>query len=692
MRKKITFLKTFLIAAGLCMGNSAWAGNVYTILYGAPIYDTDETTIIGVTPQTDFTSADGTTASNITHTDANGANCDAAMPIGGSVLYSGTSFSKSFETVATKGIVHFEANYTATTNGQETWKVVDSKGVEIFGTTDCGFSNGNATKIWGFCNGVSLGTNWFRQARGGHNRVVLDINLTTKKVAYTVLVSSGNNSYSTLTGTYDLPNGVVDVKGLTATHGGYDSYMDNVSFYNVYDNAVTEYAYTINYQLNNTTIAEVAGAGEAGSKVNAETSIWNAGKTKKYYATGNTEFTIAAGTNTFNVAVREAETWTYTVNAVDASNNVLKALSTNSVVEGETANYGYPQYIAIDGTLYTSAKQSGNPWWGKSFTPAQNNEIQTVSYNLVENVANIVFCEEAENITGLTVISGGNTDIRASNRQGAYAEADVVVTTLPAGKYIVSGATYGNEGTTFKIKAGEAIVLTITTSGNPVHTAGEEFTLTEATNIVIAQAGNGGNSPKVLDYLYIQKTADILVSTTELAGYKTFYNATKSFEVDENTTIYKAAQVSGNEVAITAVDGKIIPAGQAVILKTAATDYAITLTETTAASADDFSDNALQAAASAGVLSGAYILAYTDADGLGFYEFIGSLDAGDVYVTAAAGAAKLRISVEGEMATAIQAIATEDVKSNVIYNLNGQRVVKPLKGIYIQNGKKILVK
>lgn len=62
-------------------------------------------------------------------------------------------------------------------------------------------------------------------------------------------------------------------------------------------------------------------------------------------------------------------------------------------------------------------------------------------------------------------------------------------------------------------------------------------------------------------------------------------------------------------------------------------------------------------------------------------------------VPESSSAAKLRISVEGDDATAITAIeATEAVNNGVIYNLSGQRVVKPLKGIYIQNGKKILVK
>ncbi|MBQ9363115.1 MAG: Ig-like domain-containing protein [Bacteroidaceae bacterium] len=61
-------------------------------------------------------------------------------------------------------------------------------------------------------------------------------------------------------------------------------------------------------------------------------------------------------------------------------------------------------------------------------------------------------------------------------------------------------------------------------------------------------------------------------------------------------------------------------------------------------------------------------------------------------VPVAEGAAKVRISVAGDDATGIKVIANEVVNDNIIYNLNGQRVVNPTRGLYIQNGQKIMVK
>ena len=266
--------------------------------------------------------------------------------------------------------------------------------------------------------------------------------------------------------------------------------------------------YTINYQLDGTTVASESNSADVGATVNAQTSIWNEGKTQKYFVTedATTSFIVANGTNEFIVPVREAEIWTYYVKAF-AGSEELMTISTNTVVEGETASYGYPQYIAVDGVLYKATAQSSNPWWGESYTITENNSVRGFQY-AKEGNESIVFCSEAENIEGLEVVSGGNTDIRASNRKGAYATAETTITTLEPGIYRVFGACYGNAGTTFNLKAGDATVFTVATSGNPAHTTGGYFLITETTDLVMPAAGNAGTSPKVLDYIIVQKAGE----------------------------------------------------------------------------------------------------------------------------------------------------------------------------------------
>jgi hypothetical protein len=42
--------------------------------------------------------------------------------------------------------------------------------------------------------------------------------------------------------------------------------------------------------------------------------------------------------------------------------------------------------------------------------------------------------------------------------------------------------------------------------------------------------------------------------------------------------------------------------------------------------------------------------------------------------------------------TGISTIVVNSLGNEVLYNLNGQRVEKPQRGLYIQNGKKYMVK
>ena len=89
-----------------------------------------------------------------------------------------------------------------------------------------------------------------------------------------------------------------------------------------------------------------------------------------------------------------------------------------------------------------------------------------------------------------------------------------------------------------------------------------------------------------------------------------------------------------------------------------------------------------------------YVLANGE-DGLLFYRSNNaSLAANRAYLqlpTAAAGARQYVDWEIGEEATAISNMRSSDEQA-IYYNLNGQRVEHPQKGIFIKNGKKILIK
>ena len=186
-----------------------------------------------------------------------------------------------------------------------------------------------------------------------------------------------------------------------------------------------------------------------------------------------------------------------------------------------------------------------------------------------------------------------------------------------------------------------------------------------------------------------------LLATDGTANYATFSSDRAVEFVD--ATVYAVNVVNGvlqlNEVA-----SKQVPAGNGVLLqseKETAPYFYIN-------EADAIGNNLLKPASEE--MSGSYTfykLAYDDYDaktGLGFYW---GEDNGGVF-TVKAGTAYLAVpavpnaaSVKGFLLdgtpTAIEGVEAEN-NTDIIYNLSGQRVQKAQRGLYIVNGKKLMVK
>ena len=687
MKKLLLLTKTLLAAALLCVGQNAWAADVYTIVYGTPTYT--DAVITGVTPQTDFTSDDGNTASDVTSSDANGDNCTNAMPIGGSVLYSSANFSKSFASPATKCIVHFEANYTATTNGQETWQILDSKGVEIFGTTDAGYSNGNATKIWGFCNGVSLGTNWFRNARTAHNRVVLDINFSTRKVSYTVLVSSGSNSYSTLTGTYDLPAAVNDVATFKANKQTYYSYMDNVSFYNVYDDAVTEYSYTVNYKLGDDVVKISSGSAAVDVVITAETAINGSeeGFVGNHYlitAGSAPTMTITSGTNVLDVPVRAP--YTATLNVTKTIGGVAQTPVVTNLVETDAKvcswNYTYPMYVQKDGVYYVADVTSS---FGESGTFTDGETInKTVAYTTPDY--SVVYFGEPNEVTGTnTAYSNGATGFI---KGGVTYDDDRVIRLgqLAAGTYRLITNITGDAARNLVVgdyTAGTAsfptALVTITTTG----AKDESFTVdgTQLISISGKDQGSGKfNQSATLDYVLVK--ASSVSATIGATGWATFssdyaldFTGISDFEAymitDHDGTVVTKSQVTGT-----------VPAGTGLLLKGDEDSYNIPVV---ASSSTDVSANKLVAGTGESVSKEdnmtKYVLGVSGSDEAEFQKIDGTA------ATVAKGKAYLVFN--GEILARTMSFVG-DITG--VETVEAAAEAKAKEGKFIENGKLVIVK
>ena len=164
------------------------------------------------------------------------------------------------------------------------------------------------------------------------------------------------------------------------------------------------------------------------------------------------------------------------------------------------------------------------------------------------------------------------------------------------------------------------------------------------------------------------------------AGYATF-SSTKAVNIPDGVEAY-AADLQGEKVVLTKVDA--VPANTGVILKAAAGKYVLPFAESAAAFETDLlvSDGSIT-----GDASTIYVLANGE-KGIGFYKLNNDkkVEAGKAYLYIG-GSARGFIGFEG--ATGINEVNVNKaaVKTGKIYNLNGQIVSKPSKGLFIVDGK-----
>lgn len=199
-------------------------------------------------------------------------------------------------------------------------------------------------------------------------------------------------------------------------------------------------------------------------------------------------------------------------------------------------------------------------------------------------------------------------------------------------------------------------------------------------------------------------TPDAFVSPTFKNDYATFsVNAPLNLEAANGFTAYyaDANSLATNKVIMSKLTG-IIAANTGLFLEKGTGDISVPV----AASGEgkDYSNSNLLKHGGVSVTSDDNTYRYgfqTQAAGVGFYKITGSaieVPADKAYLEIAASevgnAPSLSIEIDGET-TGIKLINWEDVDANndgQIYDLQGRRVYQPTTGIYIKNGKKVIVK
>ena len=179
--------------------------------------------------------------------------------------------------------------------------------------------------------------------------------------------------------------------------------------------------------------------------------------------------------------------------------------------------------------------------------------------------------------------------------------------------------------------------------------------------------------------------------------WATYYNSAANMKADANTIVYKAA-VNGSSLTLTEIADKVINAGQAVILKS--TGASIAMTTSAAASANSYSDNDLEGVDVATAVDANYnyyVLSNVGST-LGFYKYNGTtLGANKAFIktnakTNATSAPEFIVFNDGNTTSIRETLSVPNAKQNAYFDLQGRRVVQPTKGLYIVNGKKVVIK
>ena len=455
--------------------------------------------------------------------------------------------------------------------------------------------------------------------------------------------------------------------------------------------SATSVSYTVKYvdELGVEIKDATTGDGEAGDGITLsvleKASFLNEGGTKKYiYKSDDSEGKIieADGSTVVTITFREAATWNYTLNS-----SLGTKITDGSGFEDDVLYVGYPRYILQGTTLYEAA--ATNKEYRKTVTLDADNKVETVTYTAT-SMTNVIFYSEGEAISGITEVTFGNVAVRASNALAAKTDADVDITTLPAGKYIFTVGAFTSksgdyDGFAVKIGIGAEVFSADVSYANLNVLTSEEYAVTDGTAIKFLAEGCGDNS--ALDYIIIQQTAASVAIKTTGTTFSSAY-AVDCANLPSGVKAYKVSTVAGGKATAEEVTEAVKAETGLILVATAAGNYNIPV----AASGSDISaTNLLKAAVTEKTVAANE--AYGLSEGKFYLLEAGTIPAGKAYLLAddIATAPELSIVFGGE-ATGINEVQGSGLKVNGYYNLNGQRVAQPTKGLYIVNGHKVVIK
>lgn len=386
----------------------------------------------------------------------------------------------------------------------------------------------------------------------------------------------------------------------------------------------------------------------------------------------------------------------YTINAV-CGEKTIKQLGSGVSQQNLTYSISNLPFAIMDEGICYKLNDSDVKDYKKTFTMGKTDATEKVLYTVADDIS---YFFEAEDILSRSY-GNNNGDYSSGTTAGVAGGANLTMPSIAAGKYTVtvnSSVRRTNEDI-LKVQVStdnkewtDAGLITLTNNVGGNYSV-ENVNLPKDGYIRLVE-NKGQNMCHYIDYVTLYRTGDatetVSVSDAGFATYATKYNV--EVPNDENVKVMTVTVNEGNStITLHEIPAKtVIPANTGILVKAPAgnCDFVVTSDE-----GKKLENNSLIAATTDVTSDGSTYFALTkigDKVGFALVENSVVIPAGKAYLEVPAATAAKFFSLDGE-ATGINSVKTAKA-DGAYYTLEGVKTTKPVKGLYIHNGKKIVVK
>lgn len=466
--------------------------------------------------------------------------------------------------------------------------------------------------------------------------------------------------------------------------------------------------YTINYNYNGETVYSENSSSVLGAEITASSVVYDSDNNR--YLTVAEEcptMVLKESGNVLNVLVRKPYSATLNINTVVSG----ESFASEKVILEETDDrkvdwvYTYPLYVQKDNKYYIADNKEK---FGETGTFNDGDVInKTVSYTNEDK--NVVFYAEAEGSSGVNInYSNGATGVvGAQNKRNR----GIQVGSLAAGTYEFNAVLTANKtralvvremisdpksGAENESEVNTAIVNSQIFGSLSNSTESVQFSLDKETKLVVNGANSGvekTNQSVDFDYILIrQLSTPVTVSAAKYATYVTKYNVT--VPADVKVYAVKVNEAGTGIVKTEVAEGTVVPASTGILVNAEeAGNYDFSVTND---DAQQLTDNELLASDGEGVTSdGETCYALGLLNGKVGFALVAKdvvIPAGKAYLKVSKASGAKFISMDGEL-TGINNVNIDTVAEKApYYTLEGVKTLKPTKGVFIHNGKKVIIK